>query len=335
MAWYNTSGPESDVVISSRIRFARNLAGYPFTSRLNEQSARNVIIDATAALTGGDKRYKVIDFSQLTPSEARSYVENHSVSPEFIDSRLPRALITDADEGVAVMICEEDHIRLQVLRPGFALREAYVKACELDDRLSMGVDIAWDENLGYLTHCPTNLGTGMRASVMMFLPAMTLNKQIGALAASLGKLGLTMRGLYGEGSEADGFMYQISNQVTLGITEENTLKKLSDVVSQIISRERQLRASMMSDAPDRITDTVMRSVGALRYAHMMSSEEFLRHFAYVRLGISLGIVKDITYEKLGNLLVDALPATLTLRAGHELSTTDRDLVRAKYIRENI
>jgi protein arginine kinase len=335
MAWYNTSGPESDVVISSRIRFARNLAGYPFTSRLNEQSARNVIIDVTAALTGGDKRYKIIDFSQLAPSEARSYVENHSVSPEFIDSRLPRALITDADEGVAVMICEEDHIRLQVLRPGFALREAYDKACELDDRLSMGVDIAWDENLGYLTHCPTNLGTGMRASVMMFLPAMTLNKQIGALAASLGKLGLTMRGLYGEGSEADGFMYQISNQVTLGITEENTLKKLSDVVSQIISRERQLRASMMSDAPDRITDTVMRSVGALRYAHMMSSEEFLRHFAYVRLGISLGIVKDITYEKLGNLLVDALPATLTLRAGHELSTTDRDLVRAKYVRENI
>lgn len=335
MAWYNKTGPENDVVISSRIRFARNLAGYPFTSRLDEQSARNVIIDVTAALTGGDKRYKTIDFSQLTPSEARSYMENHSVSPEFIDSRIPRALITDADEGVAVMICEEDHIRLQVLRPGFALREAYEKACELDDRLSMSVDIAWDENLGYLTHCPTNLGTGMRASVMMFLPAMTLNKQIGALASSLSKLGLTMRGLYGEGSEADGFMYQISNQVTLGITEENTIKKLSDVVSQIISRERQLRASMMSDAPDRITDTVMRSVGALRYAHMMSSEEFLRHFAYVRLGISLGIVKDITYEKLGNLLVDALPATLTLRAGHELSTTERDLVRAKYVRDNI
>lgn len=335
MAWYNTPGPENDVVISSRIRFARNLAGYPFKSRLNPQMARDVIVEASAALTSGDKKYKVTDFTQLTPAEARAYVENHSVSPEFVESRLPHALVSNDDEGVAVMLVEEDHIRLQVLRPGLALREAYEKACELDDKLSGSTDIAWDENLGYLTHCPTNLGTGMRASVMMFLPAITINKQIGALASSLSKLGLTMRGLYGEGSEADGYMYQISNQVTLGITEENTIKKLSDVVLQIIARERQLRASMMSDAPDRITDTVMRSVGALRYAHMMSSEEFLKHFAYVRLGISLGIVKDISYEKLGNLLVAAMPATLTLRTGHELGPTERDLARAKFIRENI
>ena len=335
MAWYNSSGPETDVVISSRIRFARNLAGYPFTSRLNEQTAREVIGLASAALTGADNKYKVIDFTNLTPAEARAFVENHSVSPEFIESKLPHALVVSDEEGVAVMLCEEDHIRLQVIRPGLALREAYEKACELDDRLSESADIAWDESLGYLTHCPTNLGTGMRASVMMFLPAMTINKQIRALASSLSKLGLTMRGLYGEGSEADGYMYQISNQVTLGITEENTIKKLSDVVLQIIARERQLRAAMMSDAPDRITDTVMRSVGALRYAHMMSSEEFLKHYAYVRLGISLGIIKDITYEKLGNLLVEAMPATLTLRAGHELGPTERDLARAKYIRENI
>ena len=335
MAWYNTAGSEQDVVISSRIRLARNLAGYPFSSRLDQKSAREIIEKASAALTGGDKKYKIIDFTALTPAEARSYVENHSVSPEFVESGLPRALVADEAEGVAVMLCEEDHIRLQVLRPGFTLREAYDKACELDDRLGEKLDLAWDEKLGYLTHCPTNLGTGMRASVMMFLPALTLNKQVGALAAMLNKLGLTIRGLYGEGSEADGFMYQVSNQVTLGITEENTLKKLSDVISQIITRERQLRASMMSDAPDRITDTVMRSVGALRWAHLMSSEEFLRHFAYVRLGISLGIVKDISYEKLGGLLVAAMPATLTLRAGHELDSNERDLARAKYVRENI
>jgi Arginine kinase len=335
MAWYNKIGAENDVVISSRIRLARNLAGYPFASRIDKNTALEIIRKITDAVNCCDKKYKVVDFAALTPAEARSYVENHSVSPEFIESALPHALIADEDEGVALMLCEEDHIRLQVLRPGFALREAYDKACKLDDKLGEKLELAWDEKLGYLTHCPTNLGTGMRASVMLFLPALTLNKQIGALSAMMNKLGLTIRGLYGEGTDADGFMYQISNQVTLGITEENTLKKLSDVISQIITRERQLRASMMSDAPDRITDTVMRSIGALRYAHLMSSDEFLRHFAYARLGIALGLVKDISYDKLGSLLVAAMPATLTLRAGHELDTNERDLARAKYIRENI
>ncbi len=335
MAWYNTVGPEHDVVISSRIRLARNLADYPFASRLDKTAARELIDKTAAVLLKGETNYKTVDFMSLTPAEARLYVENHSVSPEFIESTLPHTLVADESEGVAIMLCEEDHIRLQVLRPGFALREAYEKACGLDDKLSEGLELAWDENLGYLTHCPTNLGTGMRASVMMFLPALTIHKQIGALSAMVNKLGLTIRGLYGEGTEADGFMYQISNQVTLGITEENSLKKLSDVISQIITRERQLRASMMSDAPDRITDTVMRSVGALRYAHLMSSEEFLRHFAYVRLGIALGLVKDISYEQLGSLLVEVMPATLTLRAGHELDSNSRDLARAKYVRENI
>ena len=193
-------------------------------------------------------------------------------------------------------------------------------------------DFAYSEQLGYLTHCPTNLGTGMRASVMMFLPALTMGGYIDSLANQLSKIGLTVRGLFGEGSGAAGCMYQISNQITLGISESETLEKLRDAITQIIESEKKARASITGDKLDRLTDRICRAEGTLRYAHMISSSEFIKLFSDVRFGIALGLVTDITYEQLGTLLVEVMPATLTLSSeSTPKSESARDKLRAQKI----
>ena len=234
------------------------------------------------------------------------------------------------------MVCEEDHIRLQSIQPGLALDEAYRIADQYDGMLDKNLDISFDEELGYLTHCPTNLGTGLRASVMMFLPAITMSNRISELASSLSKIGLTIRGIYGEGSGSKGSLYQISNQITLGICEEETLRKLSDVISQINDQERRLRSSVKDDALEHLRDRILRSEGILKYAHMISSAEFTEHFSNIRLGIALGIITDIGYAELGNLFIESQPATLTLNLEKKPTTEgERDRARAKLIKERL
>ena len=309
MAWYEIKGNDGDVVFSSRVRLARNLTGYRFDEGLSEKDAKEIIDKIGAALGNG---YKRTDFADVTPTLAGAMVEQHRISREFAAKKTPHALFEDDNKSVGVMACEEDHIRLQCILPGLALRDAYRFACEADDKLDAGLDIAYDDRLGYLTHCPTNLGTGMRASVMMFLPALTAGGYMGSLAAQLSKIGLTVRGLFGEGSGAAGCMYQISNQIPLGITEEEILKKLGDAVSQVSDSERKLRGEISGENLEQLTDKIRRSEGILRYAYRMSTSEFFKLFADVRFGIALGVVTDITYEQLGTLLVELMPATLTL-----------------------
>lgn len=332
MAWYNKIGNDFDTVLSSRVRFARNISGYPFASKLSEESAKEIISKVSDVYLG--EGFTKIDFSDISNTEAASYVEKRYVSREFALKKAPHALLMNETTGSAIMICEEDHVRLQSILAGLALDEAYKIACQYDDLLDKALEISYDEKLGYLTHCPTNLGTGMRASVMMFLPALTMAGRIGALASQLSKIGLTMRGMYGEGSETKGCLYQISNQVTLGMTEEETLKKLSDVISQINEQERKLRSSIRGENYERLRDRIMRSEGILRYAHMISSEELTEHFANIRLGIALGIVADISYAVLGNILIETLPATLTLSLDEKpKSDSERDRARAEYIKK--
>lgn len=331
MAWYNEMGNEFDTVLSSRIRFARNIYGYPFGTKLSDKDAKKIITEVWVPFN--DVGFKKIDFSDITDIEAASYIEKHFVSREFASKRSPHALLLNENTGTAVMICEEDHIRLQNIQPGLALDEAYRIACEYDDMLDKALPISYDENLGYITHCPTNLGTGMRASVMMFLPALTMANRISGLASQLSKIGLTMRGMYGEGSESKGCLYQISNQITLGITEEDTLKKICDVIAQINEQERKLRSSIKGENLERLRDRIVRSEGLLRYAHMLSSAEFIEHFANIRLGIALGIITDISYVTLGNLLVETLPAVLTLSLDEKpTSENERDRARAKLVK---
>lgn len=330
MIWYKAKGKDCDVVISSRIRFARNFEGYPMGSRLTDEKAEEMIAAVGAALGDG---YKKIAYSNLSPLEAQSYAEGHYVSPDFAAAKNKRALILGEADNISVMVCEEDHLRIQCIEPGFALEEAYQKAVAVDDKIDAAMTYAYDETLGYLTHCPTNLGTGMRASVMLFLPALTMNRRISQITAQLAKLGITVRGMYGEGSEALGCLYQISNQITLGVSEEDMIKKLTDLVGQTVELERGARSSLYSDNTDALTDRILRSYGVMKYAHMISSEEFMKLWADVRLGVALGIISEdeMSYDRLGELSVAVMPATLALTSGAQ-DEKSRDIARAERAR---
>ena len=334
MAWYNTVGKSTDTVISSRVRLARNISGYPFASKLDAAGANEIIEKVSVPLESAG--FRKILFSDISPVMATSYVERHYVSPEFATKESPHALLLQETGGLAVMVCEEDHLRIQSILPGLALDEAYKNASRVEKRLDEDFDFAYSEQLGYLTHCPTNLGTGMRASVMMFLPSLSMGGYMDSLAAQLSKIGLTVRGLFGEGSGAAGSMYQISNQITLGITEEETLKKLEDAISQISESERKARNAISGENLERLTDRILRAEGTLKYAWRMSSQEFMKLFSDVRFGIALGIVKDISYEQLGTLLVEVMPATLTLNAENTPKTESaRDRLRAQKIQSTL
>ena len=331
MSWYQTTANASDTVISTRVRLARNINGYPFGDHLTSATLNEMIEKVSAPLESSG--FRKINFSDLSPVMATSYVERHYVSPEFARLETPHALLLQEPSGIAVMVGEEDHLRIQCILPGLALEEAYQNAARAEKRLDEDFDFAYSDRLGYLTHCPTNLGTGMRASVMMFLPALTMGGYIDSLATQLQKIGLTVRGLFGEGSGASGSMYQISNQVTLGITEAETLKKLGDAVAQIIESEQKARKAITGEKLERLTDRILRAEGTLRYAHMMTSAEFIKLFSDVRFGIALGIVGDVSYEQLGTLLVEAMPATLTLSSeSTPKSETARDKLRAQKIK---
>lgn len=331
MAWYHAKGNAMETVISSRVRLARNICGYPFASKLDVDGANAIIEKLSAPLESSG--FKKINFADLSPIMATSYVEKHYVSPDFATKESPRALFLQESSGLAVMVCEEDHLRIQCILAGLSLEDAYRNALRAEKRLDEDFDFAYSEELGYLTHCPTNLGTGMRASVMMFLPALTRGGYMESLASQLSKIGLTVRGIFGEGSGSAGCMYQISNQITLGISEEDTLRKLSEAIRQVNESELKARQSVTGDALDRLTDRIKRAEGTLRYAHMMSTSEFIKHFADVRLGISLGIVENVSYEQLGRLLVEVMPATLTLSVDTPPKTeAARDKLRAQTIR---
>ena len=329
MAWYNEIGKDTDVVLSSRVRFARNIKDYPFSPLLDETGASEIISKVKDALAS----FRLIDMQSKSEIEKRAYVEKHLISPNFASSALPSALLTDEKEVNAVMVCEEDHIRIQSILPGLALREAFDSACEIDDKIDAHVTYAYDEKLGYLTHCPTNLGTGMRASVMMFLPALTMTNLLNRYIGQLEKLGMTLRGMYGEGSNAEAYVYQLSNSVTMGITEDETISKLENIINQLIENERSTRESLKAQNYDRICDKVCRSMGILKSAYMMSSKEFLKLFADVKLGHALGMIEGVDDVALSGLFIAAMPATLVLNTDCETSSdTERDKLRARFIK---
>lgn len=331
MAWYEVKGDFADTVFSTRVRLARNLRGFPFGKKLSYESANEVIERIEKALAGKDYHKQNLD--DLTPVATESLVEQHLISREFATKKTPHALFRNDNKSLSLMACEEDHIRLQCILPGLALQDAFRIACECDDLLDASLDIAFDERLGYLTHCPTNLGTGLRASVMLFLPALTAAGGIPALSRQLAKIGLTMRGLYGEGSESRGYLYQVSNQVTLGVSEEEILSRLEKAIMSIIENERRLRA-LSGEAAERRTDRIRRAEGTLRYATLISSEEFFGLFADVKLGIATGDVTSITHETLHTLFINVMPATLTMRSvDAPKNGIERDRARAKLIKQ--
>lgn len=328
MAWYDKKGSDYEYVVSTRVRFARNIADYPFASRMDKTSAQEIIEKVRNAFPD----YDYTDFTDLNELSARSYVEKHFVSPNFISAAVPHGLLSKEDRYI--MICEEDHLRLQCILPGLALDQAYREASEACDTAEDKLNIAYDDNLGYLTHCPTNLGTGMRASVMMFLPALTMTGTIRKIAAQIAKLGLTIRGLYGEGSSESGCLYQISNQVTLGVSEEDTIDKLKEIVSRIIENEKRTEKALDAQEHDKLCDMSCRALGTLRYATLLTSGEFMDLYGKVRLGLNMGYLKDADYELLDRLSVLVQPASLALNSDAK-DADSRDRIRAKIVREEM
>ncbi len=316
-----------DVILSTRIRFARNLKAYPFTGRLDETGAREIIDKVSSAL---GEEYKCTDFSKLDKIKAQSYAERRIVSREFALSKLPCVLLSKDDTHV--MVNEEDHIRIQTIKEGFDLEGAFEEACNVDNLLLEKLDVAYTKELGFLTHCPTNLGTGMRASVMAFLPCLTVTKEISSIINQMSKLGLTVRGMYGEGSEAGGYLYQISNTQTLGCDEISTINKLREITEQIVKYEKDARKRLQAGMGASLTDRLTRSLGTMLYAYKISSEEFIKLYANVRLGIELDIIKDVDKTVLDQLLPGIMPASLSLQTG-AATEEERDIRRAQYVQK--
>lgn len=325
--WFGDSAKDNDVVVSTRVRLARNLKDYPFSPRLGEVGAREIIekVRTSPAM----KNFEYTDFAEVSRETAAALAERHIVSAEFAASAEPHGLLAKPSDGLYVMLCEEDHVRLQCLKPGLSLDEAYKTASDTESALDDSIGFAYSERFGYLTHCPTNLGTGMRASVMMFLPAISAAGGIRSLQSQLAKIGLTVRGMSGEGSTADGHLYQISNQITLGVSEEETLKRLATVVENIVKRERELRGNVGEGEIVRLRDRVRRAMGIMKYAELMETKELFDIYEKVRLGAAMDMTDGITCEMMDGLLFTSMPAGITAESGDVLKTPmDRDAVRA-------
>ncbi len=330
--WYRDIGDEGDVVLSTRVRFARNIVGFPFPERLDAAQKQDVKEKVFAALKDDPEALRYIDVSALPRREAASLVERHLISPAFAECDGGSALFLSNDEGLSLMVNEEDHLRLQTFGAGLCLDACLARADEMDTRLCEQLHFAFDRKLGYLTQCPTNLGTGMRASVMLHLPALTESKTISLLAGTVAKLGLTIRGLYGEGTRAEGAVYQLSNQVTLGITEREAIENLKGVAMQIVTEERRARERICRDPA--YEDRIWRALGVLKTARLLNHEECVRLLSLVKIGACMGLL-DVPPETVAALLTDIQPATLAAAENKDLDPGERDVARAAMVRERL
>lgn len=335
--WMKGTGPESEIVLGSRVRLARNIAGIPFPAVAGDEQL-GVVTDQVEKATAQLDATPVPEFVRLTdvPAlERQLLVEKHLISPQHAEQVNQKAVVLLEKDAVSIMVNEEDHLRIQALFPGLQPLEAWALCSKVDDGYDARLSYAFSEERGYLTSCPTNVGTGMRASIMVHLPALGMTNQIRRVIGAVSQFGLAVRGMYGEGTEMQGSIFQFSNQVTLGRTEEEIIHHLTNVTRQIIDQERQARQYIESRGRSQLEDRVWRSYGLLAHARNMSSHEAMQLLSDVRLGIDLGIVKGLEGRILQELLVMIRPAHLQRIMGKELSASERDHHRAELIRERI
>ena len=330
-SWYTTHAPEDDIAVSTRIRLARNLSGLPFPARMSSEQRKELNLKVKNAVLQSNtpfaKSLKYIDMADVPQTEIAAMVERHIISPEFAEENADRAIIISADESISIMIGEEDHVRIQVILGGLQLEKAYDTAEQLDSLLYNELHFAFDRNLGFLTECPTNLGTGLRASVMLHLPVTESNGEISSIAETVGKIGFTVRGMYGEGTKASASMYQVSNQITLGISEKNAIDNLKIITAQLIDKERKARNGLNKI---KLEDMCFRALGTLQNSRILSSKEMMDLLSRVKLGISMGIIKtDVLPIK---LFIEGQPNMLMKKYG-QLEPEERDIYRAAFIRD--
>ncbi|WP_425271777.1 protein arginine kinase [Paenibacillus protaetiae] len=332
-------GPDSDIVISSRVRLARNLRRHPFpmlaTSSQSEEVMKQLIEIGKSDQLAQVGKFETIVLSDLNELERRVLVEKHLISPNLANDSRGGAVILSDNESVSIMINEEDHLRIQCLYPGFQVQEAWGLAGRIDNIFEEKAEYAFDEKFGYLTTCPTNVGTGIRASVMMHLPALVLTQQINRILSAITQVGLAVRGQYGEGSEALGNLFQISNQITLGQSETEIIDNLYGVAKQIIEHERAARSRLLTESRLKVEDRIKRSYGILKYAAIMDSKEASQRLSDVRLGVDLGLLQEVTPTVMNELMVMTQPGFLQQTFKEKMNPETRDVRRAELIRKQL
>jgi protein arginine kinase len=335
--WMTGARTEPGAVVTSRIRLARNLRGHAFpgwakkAERLETLGILRTAVEELPAMKDAFSR-ELVDLSSV---QKQVLVERHLISREHAARSEGSGAVIERRQSFSIMLNEEDHLRMQSIRPGLQLKEAYEALNALDSELEQQLEYAFDPTLGYLTTCPTNLGTGLRASAMLHLPGLVLSDQIGPVLQAVNKIGLAVRGLYGEGTESLGNLYQISNQSTLGETEETIINRLERVISQVASHEQNAREKLMEDDPSMVADKIGRAYGVLRNAHLIDSKEALNHLSLIRLGGNIGFFPAGTVNLCDTLLMDIQQAHLQLHAGAKLSPDHRDSIRAKIMRSRL
>lgn len=338
-SWMSAEGPDSDIVLSSRIRLARNISDYKLPILYSSEEAKEIVnivkksVEKHTIPNLGN--FELIVMDELQPLHKRVLVEKHLISPQLADNSTFGACLLSENEEVSIMINEEDHIRIQCLFPAFQIGEALEMANAIDDLIESDVDYAFDEKIGYLTSCPTNVGTGMRASVMMHLPGLILTRQMNKIIPAINQLGLVVRGIYGEGSEALGNLFQISNQITLGKSEEDIVADLTGIVRQLIEQERSSREALIRTSKVQLEDRIFRSYGVLTNARVIETKEAASCLSDVRLGVDMGLIQNVPKSVLNELMILTQPGFLQQYAGGPLRPNERDIRRASIIRERL
>lgn len=336
--WLAAQGPHSDIVLSSRVRLARNLAGYPFLSGASDYQKRQIteLCEHRLSESRIDPNLLWVDLETATRTDRQLLAERHLISRQHTETRHPRGVAVGGDETVAVMVNEEDHLRIQVLRSGAQLDDVYARADQIDDRLETKLDYAFSPRFGYLTACPTNVGTGIRVSVMLHLPALKLTGEIEKVQRAARDLHLAVRGFYGEGTDSVGDLYQVSNQTTLGRTEREVLADFQDaIVPQIIDYEYEARRALSERRPAVLDDKIHRAWGLLRHARMLGSEETLYLLSHVRLGVTTGRLQEVDLATINELMLLVQPAHLQAMSGRTLSGGERREYRATFVRNRL
>lgn len=334
--WMEGTGRDSDIVISSRVRLARNSPDYAFPDRLSLQQERE-FLEQVAAIPktkagNGLEDLEFIDLALVPKEEKMVLVEKHQISPALALSDGAGGLLINAAETLSVMINEEDHLRIQSIYPGLSLGQCWEKASAADDMIAKYIPPAFSERWGYLTSCPTNTGTGMRASVMLHLPALVLTGRAKKIFDSLGKYGFTCRGLYGEGTEGKGNLFQVSNQITMGLSEQDIMERLHDIVSEIVAAEREMRRTLMEKDRLMLEDKVFRAEAILRCARLVEIGEAFQLLSTLRLGADLGLVKGYAQKDFNRLQLLMQPVILEKMSHRKLTKTEMMQCRADLLR---
>ncbi|MFA5142779.1 MAG: protein arginine kinase [Candidatus Omnitrophota bacterium] len=335
--WLKGTGPSANIVMSSRTRLARNIDKMPFSNWAKTSQLEEVLAMVESAVKQCNflKDAIFIKLKDLNEVDRGFLVERHLMSPEHAKNAEYKALIVDPHEIVSIMVNEEDHLRVQVMQSGLNLRECWRIIDEIDTDLSKNLPFAFSAKWGYLTACPTNAGTGLRGSTMLHLPALVFTGQIGKILQAIAKLGMNVRGLYGEGTEAMGNVFQISNQISMGVAEEDIIDNIERITNQLISREDVTRKMLMTKNKEGLFDRISRAYGTLRSAHIINSTETVALLSAIRLGVDLGIIKNMDRRTVNELFLLTQPAHLQKLEGKALNANERDVKRAEIVKKRL